>query len=913
MQRMPVCGVLFVVACSGGATSSPARGVAGPPAGSGVAVAPVEAPAFDTAAPPALKLPTNFRPEGYVARLVVDPARPTFTGSIAIRGDLDRKSAVIWLHGKQLHVRAASATRDKLSVPLVVTPRVEDLLELCPATPLPAGHYELALDYDGNIQPLGTSAGAFVSKYGEETYLTTQFEATSARLVFPCVDEPGSKVPWQLTLDVPKNQVAVSNTPVAREVPLDADHVRVAFAATRPLPTYLIAFGVGPYDVVDAGHAASGTPLRLIVPHGQAKRATYAAAELPKIIDALAAWTGVPFPYAKLDVVARDAGGAMENAGLIMMDSPYVLQDAAVPSAVARHDMISVIGHESAHQWFGDLVTAAWWDDIWLNEAFATFMEDKVEDALEPAWHDDDYQLRRRYGAFASDALASVRQIRQPITNEGDIHNAFDSITYSKGGTVIAMFEAGLGVEAFQRGIHAYLLAHADRSATLADLLAAIDGASGKPPIARAFTSFTNQPGAPALEATVACAADKPAHATLAQHRYVPVSTAAAAKEQQWRFPICVAYETTAHARAEVCGAMEEATLDLELPGAACPGWILPDAGEHAYARTLLTPEQAAALRDHAWASLTSRERRAVFDSVRTRVGNGQAPVALLMSFVPKLLGGDRFTIAAALGDPYLLGSANGLVGFSTFVPPSLLDAARKRTRAQIAPLVRRLGLLARPTDSLDDQAARQDVVAAGGWAGDPDLAKQAVAQSAHYHDLAPDPRLAVATLAVTASPAFAARLRTDAFAETDPNLRQQLFGVLGAIRGPARLRAMLDSVGLDPRIRARDLTELLTASSDEPERAVVEAWLRAHWDAVQKAIPTLGSEDFPPLLAFIGMFSRACDASRRDELAADMTKRFGSLPSGTRPTQQAIEALDDCIARRKLIEPSLRAWLTGR
>src|ERR1700733_8570214 len=336
-------------------------------------------PAFDPPLP-SLRLPRHFLPSHVTARVAIDPASPTFDGEVAIDGKLDKRSAVIWLHANGLEITSASAG----SASLTATPHGE-FLELRPAQPIDAGAVTVAIKYRGKLVQNGYQ-GAFVSKQGTDSYVTTQFESTAARMVFPCFDEPDVKVPWQLTLDVPKDQIAVSNTPITSETPLDATHRRVEFAQTRPLPSYLIAFGVGPYDVVDAGKAKSGLALRVFAPRGKAKEAAYLASAMPRIVELLEAWFAIPYPYPKLDyvIVPSARGLAMENAGMVTADSRYTLLPN--PSPFDEYSLVSVMGHETAHQWFGDLVTATWWDDIWLNESFATWAEDKILAAYDPSW-----------------------------------------------------------------------------------------------------------------------------------------------------------------------------------------------------------------------------------------------------------------------------------------------------------------------------------------------------------------------------------------------------------------------------------------------------------------------------------------------------------------------------------------------
>jgi alanyl aminopeptidase len=275
------------------------------PAPPGPAPRAAAAPADRGLEPPAptLRLPRNFVPTSYAATLGVDPSQAGFDGAIAITGDVAQRSSVIWLHGHGLAIKRASATRSGAEVALTATPHGDELLELRAARPLDPGSWTLAIDYTGSYEMLNT-AGAFKQVVRGAAYVYTQFEALYARRVFPCFDEPDSKVPWQLTLDVPAALVAVSNTPIVREQALGGGRKRVAFARTRPLPSYLVAFGVGPFDVVDAGHTRSGTPVRVIAMKERAPEAAWAARTTAKLIDLLEEFFGSSYPYDKLDMLA---------------------------------------------------------------------------------------------------------------------------------------------------------------------------------------------------------------------------------------------------------------------------------------------------------------------------------------------------------------------------------------------------------------------------------------------------------------------------------------------------------------------------------------------------------------------------------------------------------------------------------
>src|ERR1043166_7485588 len=278
---MRICLVALLVACA-----SPAAPVK--PSSTTTAAAPRPAATDRGLEPPQpkLRLQRNFTPSEYAAHLAIDPAQTGFAGAIAITGEVTQRSSVFWLHGRKFAIKRAVAKRGSTEVALTAAAHGEDLLELRAASPLDAGTWTLAIDYSGNYE-LTDTAGAFKQVVRDVPYIYTQFEALYARRVFPCLDEPDSKVPWQLTLDVPAELVAVSNTPIAREEPLAGGKKRVGFGRTRPLPCYLIAFGVGPFDIVDGGKTHSGTPVRIIAMKGRAPDAAYAARTTAKLIDLL--------------------------------------------------------------------------------------------------------------------------------------------------------------------------------------------------------------------------------------------------------------------------------------------------------------------------------------------------------------------------------------------------------------------------------------------------------------------------------------------------------------------------------------------------------------------------------------------------------------------------------------------------
>jgi len=885
------CAWMVLVAIGCGSAKAPVESRQPPPP------PPASQTAFDPP-PPTLRLPRHFVPTRYTAQLAVDPTKNELAGQIAIDGTLDRKTRTIWLNGKHLTVAKAIATDGKREITLAVTAK-DDLLGLRADQPLDEGAWTLKLVYRGQIEHNGFD-GAFVTSYAGEPYLTTQFEATAARLVFPCLDEPDRKAVWQLTLDVPKGLVAVSNTPETGRVGIDSGHERVAFEATRPLPTYLVAFAVGPFEIMPVGKTAAGGALRVITPRGTAPKLAMLAEEMPRFVAFLESWFAIPFPYPKLDIVVAPSlrGGAMENAGMIITDARIVMIDH--PSALARWGIVSVLGHETAHQWFGDLVTAAWWDDIWLNESFATWIEDKILAAADPKWPLE--ALANRASAFYADRLESARKIRQPIETEGDIHNAFDPITYPKGAFVLRMLEHELGPDVFRASIQTYLRAHADGSATAADLFAALDQGANKP-LGKLVTAWFDQAGIPEVAMDLTCDGGGKARLALAQKRYLP---SGADNDQTWTVPVCIAYEGAKHERVEQCTTLAHADGEMELP--VCPNWFAP-AGATGYYQAKLDAPAIGELVAKGWAKLTVDERLTLYQDVLEYTRRGRLPLALYWQLTDKLAHGEPREVMAATGD--IAGSSPGMAGgLEVFIPADLLPAARAKVRAELEPLTKKYGLAGKPGDDVVTQRLRLDLVLSIVWSRSHVLDKEAKALAAKYHTL-PDSEMApVLDLAVNADPKLADKLRADLASEKSPVVHQTLLEALASQHDPKLHRAMTEA--LVPTLSPEDLARYWLFG-DEDARADNEAYLRLHLDEVMKRLPTSENEDFPLVLLLARPFTNACDPARRDELAAYVTQHFGSLPSGQRPIKQGIEDMDICIASKKALEPSLRLWLGGK
>jgi alanyl aminopeptidase len=892
LRRVAVA-VWCVAACTGPGT------VPAPTAPAPLAHQPTVAPP-PTSGAPTLRLPRVFLPTKYAARLEMDPSRTDFRGSISITGAVSKTTDVVWLHGKNLAIAKATATKDNAELPVKVTLVGDELLKLEPQRPLEAGEWTLMMDYAGELDTKA-SAGAFRQTIGDHAYIYTQLEALYARRVFPCFDEPDNKVPWKLTLDVPKKLVAVSNTPIASETSLDGDKKRVEFAVTKPLPTYLVAFGVGPFEIVDAGKSSRGTPLRVLTLAKRGADGEYAAKTSAKLLDLAEDWFGTPYPYEKLDMLTIPVTvgfGAMENAGLITFTETLILHDQKA-SKDRKHRWIVIAAHEIAHQWFGNLVTMSYWDDIWLNEGFANWLEAKIATKFEPSWNEMNSELDTRNWALGADSLVTARKIRQPIESNNDVLNAFDSITYNKGASVLNMFEAYLGPEVFQRGVRDYLKARAWGNATSADFASSLAAAAGKPDIATAFATFLDQPGAPEITATVKCAGAPTVE--LSQQRYVPPGAAKPESTKPWILPVCVAYEAGGK-RAQACTLLDKASGSIALSTKTCPRWVMPNVDGRGYYRAAYTAQQITTLRDEAWKHLAWTERRAIFFDASAAARTGKLPLATALSLVPPMLAGnDRFTVPAAVELP---------AGFDEWVRDDLRPKYEYWLRSTFGAGALAAGFTAKDSDSLDDEELRKSLVGTIAWkAREPKLVEQALGLVGKWRELPQSIRYLVLSVSVDANPAVFDKVLSEVVKEPERTKRLDMLHSLAAVRDLER-QTRAHALLLDPKVDMREAIWMLWKTTTEANRANSQKFFKEHQDAIIKRLPADGATF--SLGSLGSLFTKTCKADQRDAVVEYVTKTFSKYPGAERVLKQSIEDMDQCIAKRRVIEPELEAWLGG-
>jgi alanyl aminopeptidase len=865
------------------------------------------ASAVRDATPPAGRLDGSVVPSRYSIELSIDPLKASFSGKVIIDVALKHAQDAIWLHGKNLQVSEAYLMdKESNRIDASYAERLDSgvaLLTLSRAAP--AGLAQLHFRYSA---PFNDSANALYKvEHGGSSYAITQMEPIAARQVFPGFDEPGFKVPFDLAVIAKKGDIVVTTTPETSATALDEGSVRHVFARTRPLPTYLLAFAVGPYDVVDFGRIPAnpvrdrGLALRGIAARGQGHRMTYALKNTPGLLAALEDYFGSGYPYEKLDLIAvpEGFGGAMENVGAITYDEYLLLMDENAPLEQRRAYM-AVHAHELAHMWFGNLVTPEWWNDIWLNESFASWMEHKAARAHWPEGEFDRAALKDSLGAMVNDSLASARQIREPIDHNDEIASAFDGITYQKGGGVLSMLERYVGEEPFKAGIRLHMKRHQDGTATAEDFIASVAQGSNRAEIKAAFESFIGQPGVPLVAVKLDCRDEQNPRLDLQQTRYAPLGSSIKPDGSSWRIPFCVAFVADGERRTS-CALLASKQQSLGLEAKACPTEVHPNADGAGYYRFTLD--------DAGWRSLVAgtasmppAEALAFADSLDAAFRAGVVSAEFYVSGMAALVSHDAWDVVAA--------TAAYLEQIAQVIDVAQLPTVEQAFREIAAPRFARLG----NGSDTGSVLLRQDlqrflIVIAKDKAMRKPLAAQAAAILGLDRD--PDPSAAPADEHETifsvgvqdlGEPFFDLLLKRT-LATDDPTFRESAIGALARVEDPPLMRK-LQAAALAGEFKGSELLAVLFRQMQRTAtREPTYAWLMQNDEAIIGMIPETFRSNAVPALG--GTF---CTDARANEWQVFIRSHAAELPGHERDLAQALESIRLCAALKQASAASLVA-----
>ncbi|MFP2931329.1 M1 family metallopeptidase [Pyxidicoccus sp. 3LG] len=855
--------------------------------------------------PPALRLPDTVRPVLYTLDLKLIPSEPTFSGTVAIDVDVREPVRQVWLHGQDLEVTQARIETGTRTLEARAVTASEGRLGLLLPEPLAAGRARIHLTFTGRVDR-ERSRGIYDQEEGGEHYLYTFFEPVDARRAFPCFDEPAFKVPWKLSFTVKAGHVALANHPVVSREPLADGLERVSFAQSVPMPSYLVAFVVGPFDVVDAGTVGrKAVPLRFIVPKGRGPETAYAASVTPRIVTQLEDFFDQPYPYEKLDVaVVPRYWGTMEHPGIVALGQPLTLIRPGEETLARRKWYVTIANHELGHYWFGNIVTCRWWDDIWLNESLTSWLDRKTVDSFDPSWGFGlEATMNSAAGALDADALAAALPVRKPAETHDDVLGAFDNgTTYAKGSAVIHMFEAWLGEERMRDLLRVHVRKHEWGVATSEDFANTLSEAAG-PEVATAFRSFIDQPGAPRITAELQCAPGAPAKLKLHQERFLPAGSTASAA-QTWSVPVCVRAGSGSTSVRE-CKLLTQATGELELPTRQCPTWLLLNAGGAGYYRTSYTREQLAQVLAAPPGQVTAAEQLALLADVEAAVLRGGLPLGEALRLVTST-STDKNRLVVQRGARLLQ-----LVNEDSLSPA---DRARYRTWVGkvYGPRARELGWEPKPGDSDEVKQTRTRLLELATTQGeDPALVREGNRLARAYlkdrKSVHPEAAgLALAVAARNGDKELFATVLAEARKAPDRNERTRLLTTLASFREPALVRAGLALV-LGNEFDLRDTRVLVTGAFMTPETRELA------WNFYKENFDTLaGRLRSDELGWFIGVTGNLCDARQAEEVQSFLGPRVARLEGAQRSFDRAMESIRLCVEsdrlQRKSVETFLRA-----
>lgn len=531
-----------------------------------------------------LKLSDDIVPINYNLTLWTTD-KDNFSGQVAIDIELKKDTNSVFIHAQDLKILSSELIEENLVFDgQFVQVDDEGLARIDFAHKAPKGRYQLKINYSAKYRD--DLSGLYQVKEGKDTYLFTQFEPLDARKMLPCFDEPRWKTPFEVRVISPKGQEVIANSALKSSYSQGDQQVHI-FEPTKPISTYLLALAVGPFDIVESvidesQYRMEKIKLRGVATKGKGGKLKYALKETPEILKALEDYFGIAYPFGKLDVIAVPdfSAGAMENVGAITFREWYLLLDQQSPIDQVKGFYV-VMAHELAHQWFGNSVTMPWWDDLWLNESFATWVSHKIVDKLKPDFRSLEQLLGASQMAMEQDSLKAARKIREPINSNHDIHNAFDGITYSKGGAVLSMLENYLSPKLFRDAVFNHLTKFSYSSATSKDFLQSLANLSD-PSLVKSAESFLNQNGFPLVTMSYRCG-PKGFTIKAEQQKYIPAGQEVE-DDRLWRIPLCLGYGS-ANGVTKHCTTMSKKNLQQEIRTEQCPDFIIPNFNGQGYYR----------------------------------------------------------------------------------------------------------------------------------------------------------------------------------------------------------------------------------------------------------------------------------------------------------------------------------------
>jgi alanyl aminopeptidase len=827
----------------------------------------------------AYRLSTFIKPSFQQITLKVDPDSPVFSGETAITIDVTKATDTIGFYQKDLNIQQAYLSKGDTRIPLTVTSHEYEIQHAKANQNITANRYTLHIVFDGKFNT--TSDGMYLSKFEGLNYVFTQFEDMYARRAFPSFDEPGFKIPYQVTIMSPEKHTVLSNTLVKKRTLKDGWQT-VEFNKTKPMPSYLVALAVGELDSYDIPNLS--VPGKIYTPKGQAQRTKFAAKNTAGILQNLERYFGSPYPYEKLDFIAvpNFTFGAMENAGLVTYRSSLLLLEDE-PRLAEQSSTLNVIAHELAHMWYGNLVTMAWWDDLWLNEAFASWMASKVMMDLYP---EQNFKGRLvQEGAFGADASPTVRPVKKVVKSQTDVMDGL-GLNYSKGESILQLIESMVGEKAFQKGIQTYMKNNAWKNAQADDLWEVLSTVADFD-VPAMMKTYLEQPSYPLVEFA--------ANGEVSQSRYH--LKGAEVEPQTWIVPLAISYKKNGKVSRTNLFLNEAKTTVSELAEA---DWIFPNENAMGYMRWKVSTEQLSALLKD-MSVLNVREKKSLLYNIEALFSAGEIELGEMMAAMDALVDDSDpmigRAVVATMNDFLYLVDVNNEAMFGQFV-------AKKLT-----PWFERLGVVDQPDDSTDTTRLRGSVYGMlSRYANTPQVEQVSTELANQYlADPTSVPR-SIATRALRNMARFSeqdwfTKLKGYYVSHSDANTRGTISRAMIFIN-ENKIEKTLDFALSEHVSPANTITSVYAAMSGLDDHTMFYAWLDKNFAALSKKMPAYHMARMPEY------FSTSCDADNiklAEKFFADKKVNFEGM---ARSYDIAIYSAKQCVSLKKANQANFNRYL---
>ena len=839
----------------------------------------------------AQRLPQNVHPEHYTLTLTPDLQSAKFAGTETIEGRLEASSRTITLNAAEIEFTSVTATVSGKDLPAEVTLDAEkEQATFTFPQELPAGEAKLKIAYNGILND--HLRGFYLSKTPMRNYAVTQFEPTDARRAFPSLDEPAMKATFDITVVADKDDTAISNTNIVADTPVSATKHALHFATTPKMSTYLVAFLVGDFQCTSG--QADGVPIRACATPDKVDEGKYALSAAEFVLHYYDTYFGLKYPMPKLDMIALPdfEAGAMENFGAITYRETDLLIDEKTASERSKQNVAEVVAHEMAHQWFGDMVTMEWWNNLWLNEGFASWMENKPVAAWKPEWKIPEDVAAQVSGTLDLDAQKVTRTIRAEANTPDEINEMFDGITYGKAGAMLGMVENYLGEETFRQGVHNYLAAHMYGNATAEDFWNAQTANSHKP-VDKIMSSFVAQPGEPLLTFDRA----ENGKVSISQKRFFLNAKDATGQVQFWTVPVCFKSSKIEGGSCEVLSAAGQ-----QLPVPAAP-FLYGNAAGTGYYRTAYDPRDYKNILANVKTGLAPAERITFVGGQFALTRAGQSAI------------GDYLSLAAALKADQTPGVIDVVASSLRTTRSRIAGNEKERSdldawiRETYSPEYARLGDPA-ATDSHDRSELRATLMQILGDARDQKVIAQAkeITQKRLADPASVDPTISGVALYIAAQNGDAAlfdQLQKSFETMKDPVQQESALHALAAFRDPALQKRALDYAS-SGKVRNQDSVFVYAGGlADADTRDIAWQYIQNHWPQVKAQLTTMAGG------YLVGAAGSFCSPEKRDEVANFFTTH--KVAASERALTRARNTITACIDLRAMQGPKLDQWLAAR